>query len=65
MKVCNKCKQPIRGLDYNGRCEDCYADDMQHAVSSGWLSRLDAVKMRRDQSAGGWRLRNRRITAMK
>ena len=26
-RTCNKCHRVIPGLDFDGRCEDCFADD--------------------------------------
>ena len=73
-RECNTCHQPIKGLDYAGRCEDCFAEDMNHAVGDwGHLSLAEQVKYNAvrlgavcsQTTAGVWKQRGRIMRATK
>ena len=44
MRICNVCKTPIVGLDFNGRCEDCFAETFSGLGVRPGVSLRDIVR---------------------
>ena len=42
--ICNKCKRPIIGMNYAGRCEDCFAEDADRSYVRTPVRRLVQAK---------------------